>query len=144
MRRTPAGWELVGLARQLEDLLNLLAVPPEQHGAAWTPPLDLLELPGRYAVRIDVPGITRRDLRVILTRNRLRVSGRRTGHGERQVAHCHRAERSHGGFYLEIRLPPGVGRAGVTALLRAGVLEITLPRFDDDKTIEVPITEEEP
>lgn len=146
MNRALAGWELAALARQLDELLALLASPPEQRTAAWTPPLDLVELPDRFIVRIDVPGIARGDLRLTLTRHRLRLAGRRFATADRQVAaHCHRAERNHGGFFLEIRLPPGAIRERVTARLQAGVLEIILPRGDDDREeMTVPICEEEP
>lgn len=146
MNRVLAGWELAALARQLDELLTLLASPPEQRAAAWTPPVDLIELPDRIAVRIDVPGISRGDLRLTLTRNRLRLAGRRLATAKGQVAaHCHRAERNHGGFFLEIRLPPGTLRERVTARLQAGVLEIILPRSDDDgEVMTVPIHEEEP
>ncbi|MEP0774564.1 MAG: Hsp20/alpha crystallin family protein [Acidobacteriota bacterium] len=146
MNRALAGWELAALARQLDELLALLASPPEQRAAAWTPPVDLIELPDRLAVRIDVPGVTRGDLRLTLTRNRLRLAGRRFATADRQAAaHCHRAERNHGGFFLEIRLPPGIIREQVTARLEAGVLEIILPRGDEDReVVTVPIREEEP
>ncbi len=146
MNRALAGWELAALARQLDELLTLLASPPEQRAAAWTPPLDLVELPDRFIVRIDVPGIARADLRLTLTRNRLRLAGRRSATANRQVAtHFHLAERNHGGFFLEIRVPPGIIRERVTARLEAGVLEIILPRGDDDREVmSVPIREEEP
>lgn len=140
-----ANWELAALTRQLDELLTLLATPAEQRAAAWTPPVDLVELPDRFTVRIDVPGVSCGDLRVTLTRQRLRVAGRRlAASGRRAAAHCHRAERNHGRFFLEIRLPPGILRDKVTARLHAGVLEVTLPRSDDDKeVINVPIREEE-
>lgn len=146
MHQVFEGWELLGLTRQLDELLNLLAIPPEQQGAAWTPPVDLVECPDRFVVRIDVPGVARADLRVTMARHRLRVSGRRLANKGRQTAaHCHRAERSHGGFFLEIRVPPGVVGERATALLRDGVLEIALPRCaDDSQVIAIPITEEEP
>ncbi len=146
MNQTLAGWELLGLRRQLDELLNLLAIPPEQHAAAWTPPVDLVELPDRYAVRIDVPGVAAGDLRVTFVRSRLRVTGRRIAHSERHAGtHCHRAERSHGGFYLEIRVPPGVARELAQARLQDGVLEVSLPRCaDDSQPIVIPVIAEEP
>lgn len=141
-----AGWELLALARQLDEVLDLLAIAPAPPGAAWTPPLDLIELPDRYIVRIDVPGVPRADLRVTVARSRLRVSGRRTVHRARPgTLHCHRAERNHGGFYLEIRLPSSTAGELATAVLRAGVLVITLPRRNEpNQPLTVPITEEEP
>ncbi len=146
MNQSLTGWELLILRRQLDELLNLLAVPPEQHAAAWTPPVDLIELPDRYAVRIDVPGVAAGDLRVTFARGRLRVSGRRVARSEKDAgAHCHRAERFHGKFYLEIRIPPGVVRETAKATLRDGVLEISLPRCaDDSQPLVIPVIAEEP
>ncbi len=146
MKHTLAGWELLALRRQLDELLNLLAVPPEQHAAAWIPPVDLVELPDRYAVHIDVPGVAASDLRVTFARGRLRVAGRRIARSEQQAGtHCHRAERSHGGFYLEIRVPPGVVREAAKATLKDGVLEVSLPRCaDDTQPIVIPVIAEEP
>lgn len=146
MNQALASWELLGLTRQLDDMLSLIAIPPEQHAAAWTPPVDLIELPERFVVRIDVPGISGADLRVTFARSRLCVAGRRTAHGERHTgAHCHRAERSHGSFYLEIRVPPGVARERAKAHLGNGILEVSLARCADDREpIAIPIREEEP
>ena len=146
MNLTIASWELLGLWRQLDELLNLLATPAGQNATAWAPPVDLIELPDRYAVRIDVPGVAAADLRVTFANHRLRVAGRRIARSSRHAgARCHRAERNHGGFYLEIRVPPGVVRELAQARLHNGVLEVNLPRCaNDSQPIVIPVVAEEP
>jgi len=140
-------WELALLQRQLEELFDALARPREAPGAGWTPPVDLIDRRDAVVARIDLPGVRREDIDIVLNERELHVSGARPPREpESAPRRCHRVERSFGPFALHLHLPAPVDPAACRASLRAGVLEITLPRPPEKTHLphRVEISEEEP
>ena len=146
-RRVSSGSELVLLQHDVEELLDLLTASAQAPQSGWSPPVDLAELPDRFVVRVDVPGTPREALEIRVVGRRLLVAGAKPAHrsGERRRRY-HRMERSFGAFAVEVILPGPVRLEAAVAALRAGVLEIVLPRVEDrrGRAHAVPITEEEP
>ena len=92
--------------------------------AEWKPPLDLLEEPGQYLLRADLPGVAAPDVKLKIENGNLVV------HGERrnmQAGHL-RLERPAGRFLAQIALPPSVDRQNIRANHHNGVLEVVLPK----------------
>jgi HSP20 family protein len=146
-RRVSAGWELELIQRHLDELMSLLAVPRGAGEAAFSPPVDLRQSDDNYVVHVDVPGVTASGLVVTLRQRELRIAGRKLPAGEpSRKGHCHHMERGFGTFSVEVLLPGPVRAAAATASLRAGVLEITLPRLKErrDSVFTIGVTDEEP
>jgi HSP20 family protein len=146
-RRVSAGWELELIQRHLEELLSLLAVPRGAGEAAFSPAVDLRQNEDHYLVHVDVPGVAASDLAVTLRQRELHIAGCKRPAGEpARKGHCHHMERGFGTFSVEVMLPGPVRAAAATASLRAGVLEITLPRVKErrDSLFTIKVTDEEP
>jgi HSP20 family protein len=145
-RRVSAGWEVEQIQRQLEELLGLLASAGET-SSGWSPPLDLLEYPNSYTVRVDLPGVKPADLVITLRDQELHIAGRKQ-HSveENQRRHCHQVERGFGPFAVEVLLPGPVRAGSARARLRDGVLEVSLPRVADRRSsvYTIPVQDEEP
>ncbi len=144
MRRIPSERDLALLQRQLDRLTDMLMLSSASMPGGWSPPVDVLEAPDRFLVRVDVPGLDASDLTVVLDDHALRLSGRKRSRSELDPGcRCHRVERGFGAFEVEVALPGRVDVGTTTATLRAGVLEVVLPRRSRPHPRTVDITEEE-
>ncbi len=97
----------------------------------WVPAADVLENADCILVRMDLPGVSVRDLEVHVTEQALVISGIRknpcrgeTGHGLR----ARQTELACGPFERILSLPCRIDGDSVTANLRQGVLELCLPK----------------
>ncbi|MCU0294343.1 MAG: Hsp20/alpha crystallin family protein [Thermoanaerobaculaceae bacterium] len=146
-RRIPSGLELEHLQRHVTELLDMLATLEAPAGGGWTPPVDILALPDRFIVRIDLPGMRPEGISVSIRDTELRVAGcKQPPAPVAPHRRFHAVERGFGHFELEIPLPSPVQCSGTTARLRQGVLEIELPRLPERRCTAHPvrIDEEEP
>ena len=96
--------------------------------AAWKPPMDLFEEPGRYVMRADLPGVSAGDVKIQVIDGQLVLSGERGSDGGVERESYLRAERPAGRFSAEVALPPSVDATSIRAAHRNGVLEISLPK----------------
>lgn len=130
-RRLPSGWEVEFLQRHLDQLLGDLAAPA-QPASGWSPAVDIVEAEDRYVARLDLPGLTREDLEVLVRERELHVAGNKRPDARLSAdRRYHRMERGFGPFTVEIALPGAVEPSSTVAELRSGVLEVTMPRRSD-------------
>lgn len=105
-----------------------LASPP-----ILVPHIELQQRPGELVVRADMPGLRPEDIDVAVDHGVLTISGeRRERHREERESFI-RSEVSYGTFFRTIPLPEGADENRVSATLRNGVLEITLPVSDREQ-----------
>ncbi len=146
-RRVSPGWELELIQRHLDELLKLLAAPPDTAATGFSPPVDLQESAEAFVVRVDLPGVAAAEVAITLRERELRIAGRKPpGSDQPAKGHCHHMERGFGAFAVEVLLPGPVRPDAARASLRAGVLEIALPRVVErrDSVYTITITDEEP
>ncbi|HEX7190924.1 MAG TPA: Hsp20/alpha crystallin family protein [Thermoanaerobaculia bacterium] len=105
---------------------------------AWAPPVDVAEDNDHIIVKVEVPGMEEKDLRVNFEDGILTVSGER--HFERKDdRNYHRIERSYGSFVRTFSLPRTVDANAITASYKAGVLEIEIPKKEEAKPKQIQI-----
>lgn len=115
--------------RLLEEALRDMARDlPGGQGFVWVPLADVFETPGALVARVELPGVAAADLVVEAADGELIVRGERPLDAEAQDAAYHLMERSHGAFARRFSLPPDADCAGISAVLLAGVLTVTVPR----------------
>lgn len=103
------------------------------------PAVNLWSNADKALITAELPGYSKKDVDISLTRDVLRI------HGSRKAPECkdnecfHRQERSYGVFDREIQLPFNIDSDKVDASFNNGVLTISLPRAEADKpkTIEI-------
>jgi HSP20 family protein len=107
--------------------------------SCFSPPVDIAETDRVIEVRMDIPGMTGKDIDVQVHQNVLTISGQRKEEKEEKGKKFHRIERLIGRFSNSINLPTPVKEAEVAAEYRNGVLLVTLPKTVDSRsrTIEV-------
>jgi HSP20 family protein len=93
----------------------------------WTPRVDVLRKGDNIVVRADLPGLTKDDIAVDVTENRLTIRGERREESEEEREGYYWHERSEGSFYRTIPIPEGADIDHAAARFENGVLEISLP-----------------
>jgi HSP20 family protein len=103
------------------------------------PPIDVVEFEREVRVIVDLAGVTREQVNVSLTGDTLTIRAERTA-TRNGAGTCRLEERTKGVFLRSIALPPRVRRDAIEALLREGVLTISIPTdgSPNDKA-EIPI-----
>jgi HSP20 family protein len=105
---------------------------------SWAPPVDVAEDTERIHVKVEVPGMEEKDLRVNYEDGLLSVSGER--HFEnRDDRNYHRIERAYGSFVRTFSLPRSVDASKIVANYRNGVLEIEIPKKEESKPKQIQI-----
>jgi HSP20 family protein len=133
------------LQREVERLFHDLVYRrhPVSHftESAWSPPADLVVSPTGARILIELAGVPRSSVRVVLRGRTLEVSGRRQPHPEPSESHYHRAEIYFGDFRRTIELPWDADPSRVEARYGDGMLQIELTRSPAGAPADVPIEE---
>jgi len=105
----------------------------------WFPVTDISETPESLTLRLEVPGLTRDQIKISVENNTLSVRGEKVQETSSEDESFHRTERSFGAFERSFALPPYVDTDQVQASLNDGVLAISLPRREEAKAREISI-----
>ncbi len=129
-----------------EDLNSLFESPfwsgfrrPGQLFSAWSPALDLYQNSDNVVAVVELSGMRREDIEISLHDGTLTISGERkreTSNGEK----AERTERYIGKFRRSITLPTCVDATKVSATYRDGILTVTLPKAEEAKPKQIPIS----
>jgi HSP20 family protein len=106
--------------------------------SSWAPPVDVAEENDKILVKIEVPGIEEKDLRVTFEDGLLTVSGERQFE-RKDERNYHRIERAYGSFTRTFSLPRSVDAGAIMANYRNGVLEIEIPKKEEAKPKQIAI-----
>ena len=105
---------------------------------AWSPPLDISETENELILRLEVPGMDKKDININVSKDILTVTGeKKTEKEEDETYHC--TERCYGSFSRSICRPSDVDTDKVDATFKDGVLTITLPRSEAAKPRHIEI-----
>jgi len=133
--------ELFELQRGINQLFDdSLGTPREETALkAWSPAVDVYEDEDSFLIKVDLPEISREDVKVNLNENTLSISGERRVENEDKRENYHRVERSYGQFYRSFTLPPNVNPEAIKAQFKDGVLRLTLPKKEEAKPRQIDV-----
>jgi HSP20 family protein len=94
---------------------------------SWSPRIDVIERNNRMVTRVDLPGLTKKDVSVEVKDGYLILSGERKRESAETKENWYRSEREYGRFYRAVPLPDGVKVTDVKATFTEGVLEVSFP-----------------
>jgi HSP20 family protein len=109
-----------------------------QAAAGWNPPVDVVEENEKLLVKVEVPGIEEKDLRVTFEDGLLTISGERQFE-RREDRNYHRIERAYGTFTRTFTLPRSVDASQIVANYRNGVLEVEIPKKEESRPKQIQI-----
>ncbi len=94
----------------------------------WLPSVDIQEEDQRYVVHADLPGMAPEDIEVTMEDGVLAIQGSRSAQSDEEKEGYRRVERVTGRFQRRFRLPDTADAAGISAVNRNGVLEVSIPK----------------
>lgn len=104
----------------------------------WAPPVDVAEEGDKILVKVEVPGVNEKDLKVNFEDGLLTVSGERQFE-RKDERNYHRIERTYGTFVRSFNLPRSVDASAIKASYLDGVLEIEIPKREEAKPRQIQI-----
>lgn len=102
----------------------------------WIPPTDVYETEDMVVVRMEVAGMKKEDLGVVLEANRLILFGQREGDRIPQTATFRQMEIKYARFHREFLMPSEVDETKVEAVYQDGFLTVRIPKLAEHQRQE--------
>ena len=134
--------EAAAMHTELSRLMNGLFEGPARQTQSWVPTLDVWETEDALVYAFDLPGLTQEAISIEVEDGALTVSATRERDSEVDTGTFHRFERRHGTFSRTVGLPQGVAEDAITATYVNGVLEIAVPKPEQQKPKRIEISVE--
>lgn len=122
-----------------EVLPGLLDTEEGFFGGELNPSVDLSETDKSVELRMDLPGVSAKEIEIELNNNVLTVKGKREEEREEKGRTFHRVERRIGSFCRSFALPCAVTESEAVADFHDGVLTITLPKSTEAMTKKIKV-----
>ena len=106
----------------------------------WSPNVDVSETKDNVIMKAEMPGMSKDDVKIFIHDNILTLKGDKKQEKEEKDGDYHRIERSYGSFCRSFTLPTSVKADEVKASYKGGVLNITLPKTEEAKPKEIPVS----
>jgi HSP20 family protein len=119
----------VEMDRMLEDfdLAHPSTFTPAPRSFEWLPAVELLQKPDQFVVKVELPGLTKDDVKIEVAEGYLTLEGERKQEKTEKREGFLRTERSYGTFFRAIALPEGAKADQAKATFAKGILEIEVP-----------------
>lgn len=140
--------ELPTLRNQLNRLFTRFN--PEQDEelftTQWAPLADVLETKDAITIKVELPGMTEKEISVEMENGVITIRGERKIEKETNEKGYRRIERSYGKFVRSFTLPPNVDSNKILAGYSNGLLELDIPKKEEAKprTIQVEVKKKVP
>lgn len=105
----------------------------------WTPAVDIAEHDNEYVVKVELPGVSKDDVKITIESNVLTIRGEKKQDRETKNDNYHRVERMYGSFQRSFTLPSTVRNDKIDAVYKDGILTITLPKAEEAKPKQIEV-----
>jgi HSP20 family protein len=111
----------------------------DDSSATWLPAVDILEEEGSYKVRVELPGVSKDDVKVTVQNDILTIRGEKKMEAEKKNDNYRRVERAYGSFLRSFSLPTSVNAGAIEASHENGILTLTLPKLEEAKPKQIEV-----
>jgi len=139
-------WEpsegLATLQREVNRLFeSFFDGSPWRAGEAMTAPaVEVADTKEAVVVKVQVPGVSKEQIQIAVSEGALTIKGETKEEEKKEEKNYIRREFHYGAFTRTIPLPAGAQAEKATAQLKDGVLEITIPKSEEARVKEIPIS----
>lgn len=105
----------------------------------WAPRTDITETDSEFTIKVEVPEISRDDIKITIDNGVLNIRGERKREKEEKDVQYHRLERHYGKFLRSFSLPDNVAEQQIEAEFKSGVLTLRLPKTEKSKPKQIEI-----
>ncbi len=111
--------------------------PKEMNATFWEPNTDIIETDEKVVLKLELAGIGPEDLDIRMENGRIIITGARRENRPKEKHKYHQLEMSYGKFFKVVPLPDAMEHNDTTAVLKDGVLEISISK--KNQVVEIPI-----
>ena len=129
--------EMEALQREMNRLFDDVmtpATPRDGVGVAFVPAAELDETADSYQLNLEVPGREPNDINVEVTAEAVSIRGERKVEKHTESKGVSRTEFRYGKFQRVIPLPGRINNQNVSAEYKNGVLQLSLPKAEEEKS----------
>ena len=126
--------------RLFDDIFGQRPVRVQWTDGVWNPSVDVTEDKDSLVVKAEMPGLNKDDVKISVQDSILTLKGEKKQEKEEKETDYHRIERSYGSFCRSFQLPTTVKADKIKANYKDGVLSIILPKTEEVKPKEIPIS----
>ncbi|MCC5610944.1 Hsp20/alpha crystallin family protein [Nostoc sp. CHAB 5834] len=146
VRRYNPWQELNTLERHINGLLGDTRVPSArlEKGFIKVPAAELQETDDAIHLKLELPGLEAKDLDIQVTQDAVHISGERKSQTKTENNGTTRSEFYYGKFQRVIPLSARIQNTNVTADYKDGILNLTLPKSEQEKNKVVKVNLEQP
>ncbi|MFW5871298.1 MAG: Hsp20/alpha crystallin family protein [Verrucomicrobiota bacterium] len=124
--------------RLFDDFFYGMEAPvlPEARAALtreFVPSVDVSETDGQVKVSAELPGMSEKDVNVELDEDMVTISGEKKTEEEDEEGGRYWRESSYGSFVREVPLPSAVDMDKAEAKFKNGVLNVIMPKAEEEK-----------
>ena len=138
--------QMNSLHRQMNRLFDDMLVPSTliERNLPRVPAAELQETEDAIHLKLELPGIEAKDLDVQVTQNAVSIKGERKSETKTEENGRTVTEFHYGKFQRVIPLPAHIQNTNVTAEYKDGILNLTLPKSEQEKNKVVKVNLETP
>ncbi len=107
--------------------------------ATWVPRVDFVEMNDKYEVTVELPGLTKDNVKLEMQNDILTISGEKQQVTDKKERNIYLSERVYGSFRRSFQFPTQVEAEKVNAEFRNGLLVITVPKAEVAKPKQIEI-----
>ena len=107
---------------------------------SWAPAADIYDTKDDYVVKLEIPGLSKKDVKIEVENDTLSVSGERKSDNGVKKDEIHWSEIHSGKFHRAFRLPKNIDAKKIDASMKDGILELKVPKPEVKKPKHIPIT----
>jgi HSP20 family protein len=122
---------------KLQSYINRLV--ENQQTTFEFPPLNIWSSENGAHITCEIPGIKSEDIDISVANDTLTIKGSRNAERLSEEETYHRQERNFGQFARTIQLPFSINATQVKADFLNGILQIDLPRAEEDKPKKITV-----
>ena len=104
---------------------------PARNTQNWSPDVDVKETSNSFVLSADIPGLTKKDIKINVANGRLSISGERSFETDQENDNYHYRERRFGTFDRSFNLPENVDEEKISASFKNGILNVTMPKHEN-------------
>lgn len=144
VRWNPWG-EMATLQQQMNRLFDETLVPTIgwEKSFVRVPAAEMEETKDAIHLKLEIPGIDAKDLDVQVTQNAVSISGERKAETKTEENGLTKSEFHYGKFQRVIPLPARIQNTQVQADYKDGILNLTLPKAEEEKNKVVKVNLEQ-
>jgi HSP20 family protein len=135
--------DVLNIQREINRMFNsFFRNEPEDASLAnigWSPAVDVAEHDDEYIVKVELPGVSRDEVKIVSQENTLTIRGEKKQEKESKGSNYNRVERAYGAFQRSFTLPSTVKGDKIEATFKDGVLTVTLPKAEEAKRKEIEV-----